>query len=199
MKVKICGITNYTDALACCISGAQYLGFNFYHKSKRYIQPHQAREIINVLPRHIKTVGIFVNHSLAEVKEICLITGIDILQFHGDEGLGFVKNFSKPCIKRISQEEFSSFRIDDFKSLYAVLIDAIDPEYGGTGKIADLDFAKACAQHLKLFLAGGVNEENVKSITLKVKPYAVDVCSGLEKSAGKKSKNKIAKFFANIS
>lgn len=195
MKVKICGITNYEDAMLSYDLGADYIGFNFYKASKRYIKPEDALSIITRLPTDLQTVGIFVNHSKAQIIEIVNTTKLDILQFHGDETLVFTEQFALPCIKRITPSEFYLYDLERFNNLYAVLIDAQSEEYGGTGQLADLKFASVVAKQLPMFLAGGITDKNIFAMMNLIHPYAMDICSGVERVAGKKSEEKMMRLF----
>lgn len=195
MHVKICGITNIEDAILSHELGADFLGFNFYKKSKRYISPKIASQIIDSLPKNYQTVGIFVNHCADEINSIVKLTKIKFIQLHGNETLDFALQFKVPVIKRITEQEFKCNTLDDYKKLFAVLIDAIDPNYGGSGKVADWKFAYQVAKELPLFLAGGITKDNILFASDLIKPYALDICSGLEEYPGKKSPVKISQLF----
>lgn len=199
MHVKNCGITNIEDALFSYELGATFLGFNFYQKSKRYITPEAALKIIAKLPKNYQTVGVFVNSSIEEINSIVDFTKIKFIQLHGDETLESAFKFKSPVIKRITEKELKDNNLEVYKKLFAVLIDACDPNYGGSGKIADWQFANYIAKELPLFLAGGINEENIMDAIDLVKPYAVDICSGLEDYPRKKSPAKMSRLFTKIS
>lgn len=197
MQVKICGITNSTDALLAVNLGAWALGFNFYQESPRYILPEYAKKIIQQLPSEIVTVGIFVNAPSESIDQIRAVTHIQMLQLHGDESPGFCKQFSCPVIKAISpriNDDLTS--LDSYSDLFAVLIDAFSlQQHGGTGLCADWMLAKKIAKERSTILAGGLNADNVVEAIRSVKPKMVDVCSGVEESPGIKSLLKMQALF----
>jgi phosphoribosylanthranilate isomerase len=202
-KVKICGITNLEDALLSAKFGADALGFNFYAKSPRYIEPEKAREIIDQLPEKILKVGVFVNETLEKVAEISTIASLDAIQLHGEEtpeycgeiklktNLEIIKAFR--VSPEFLPEDVMKYKVD------AILLDAYNPqEHGGTGETFDWEIAKKVQEIFpKMYLAGGLNDNNVSNAMNLVKPYAVDVCSGIEASKGKKDEVKLANFLRN--
>ena len=205
---KICGVTNLDDARAAVDAGADLIGFNFYRRSPRFIEPDAAREIIDAIQssRHrlVKPVGVFVNESIKEVVRIATETQLDGIQLHGEEGEDFcaeLKNGSfKPfVIKAITGQtvdlaEFEQYAVDAF------MVDAYDPKLrGGTGRIADWATAREAAKKLpRVFLAGGLSPENVGNAIAAVRPYAVDACSSLEVSPGKKDHTRMKEFVAAV-
>ena len=199
VKVKICGITSREDAIGAMEAGADALGFVFYSKSPRYIAPKVAAEIIASLPPFISNVGLFVNASGQEVRQIIERTGIDTLQFHGEESAEDCAPFLRQCIK--------AFRIANVESLQqlpafhtrAWLLDSFVPgEQGGTGVTFNWALAKqAVSLNRPVILAGGLSPENVQEAIRQVRPYAVDVSSGVESSPGKKDLNKVRAFIKN--
>ena len=189
--VKVCGITNLEDALAAVEAGADMLGFNFYARSPRNVTTDVARRIVEHLPESISCVGVFVNAPTpAEVLKIAGESGVSAAQLHGDEtpefcralrGLTTIKALRVG--KGFAAETAALFETD------AVLLDAYAADaYGGTGHTFDWALARATREVVpKLFLAGGLNAENVAEAIESVGPYAVDVCSGVETSPGRKS------------
>jgi phosphoribosylanthranilate isomerase len=205
-KVKICGITNLEDARNAVECGADMLGFNFYKGSKRYIEPEKAREIIDQLPISSGNLGVFVNESLDELLEIADFVGIDGLQLHGDEDNFFIdqlqqrtKRFTIKAFKVSS--EFDVTSVLDWNVSYQ-MFDTYSPDsVGGTGKTFDWDnFAADICLWVPetAYLAGGLTPENVAKAIRIVRPFAVDVASGVESSPGKKDPNKVAAFIKAV-
>ncbi len=199
VKVKICGITNYEDALAALNMGADLLGFNFYSKSPRFIPPEKARQIISKLPAFVDIAAVFVNESIERIHEINNMCQLDWVQLHGDEDIEFCKQFRSHNVKvmkaiRVKDQSDVQSAEDYFTD--AVLLDAFDPDkYGGTG----LTFDWNVIGHInkRIFLAGGINPDNAaKAAELGV--YGIDVCSGIEAKPGKKDHEKMKKLFENI-
>ena len=199
-KVKICGITNLEDALLSAKFGADALGFNFYEKSPRYILPEKAREIIEKLPKEVMKVGVFVNESLEKIAEIASIAKLDALQLHGEE----TPEFARELKTKTNLEIIKAFRVSpEFKpedvlqyEVDAVLLDAYSPrEHGGTGETFDWGIAKKVQEIFpKMYLAGGLNDINIVRAMDIVKPFAVDVCSGIEIEKGLKNEIKLINF-----
>ncbi len=199
-KIKICGITNLKDAKAAVKLGADYLGFIFYRKSPRYIRPEKAQDIISKLPKKVKTVGVFVNEKVDAVKRIARITGIRLLQFHGDETQGYCKEFKLPVIKALRIKGEKDLRkINDYDVDFFLLDNYLPNKFGGTGKRFDWGvLSKIKRINKKFFLSGGINPENVVLAIRNVSPFAADASSGLEKSLGKKDHKIMKKLFYNI-
>jgi phosphoribosylanthranilate isomerase len=192
--VKICGITNLEDALCAVDAGAGALGFNFYKKSPRYIQPELAREIIENLPKRVLTVGVFVNEHREELNSIAKEAGVTALQLHGDESPQYCADLSDwYVIKAFSvANDFNVKAVLDYR-VKAVMVDARHATLrGGTGLIADWSTAKRIRElEVPLFLAGGLSPDNVREAIAVVKPYAVDACSALEERPGKKNQRRL--------
>ena len=195
VKVKICGITSLEDALTAISAGADALGFVFHTESPRHIFPEQAAAIIKQLPPFIQAVGLFVNESRDTVNSTADLCGLDIVQLHGDETPNFCDSINRRIIK--------AFRIKDFFSLDAVndycvaacLLDAWSPAaHGGTGQTFNWEIASAAAAQKPIILAGGLTPGNVAEAVRQVKPYAVDVSSGVESSPGHKDSEKVRNF-----
>ena len=194
--VKICGITNIADALAATESGADALGLMFYEKSPRNIALKTAVEIARELPPFVIKVGVFVNAPEAEVMRAVSECGLNILQFHGDETPEYCQLFPVMTIKAFRIKDAASLTsLPDYKT-DAWLLDAYTPDKpGGTGEKFNWDRAIE-AQKLgrPIFLAGGLTPENVAEAVRRVRPYAVDVSSGVETSPGKKDHEKVRAF-----
>jgi phosphoribosylanthranilate isomerase len=195
VKVKICGITNWTDARRAVAAGADFLGFNFYPPSPRYIAPARARRIVRRLPRHITVVGVFVNEPEEKMLKIARVVGLDCLQLHGDESPELVSRLKPafPVIKALRvQKSFRPAQLAQFKRAAAFLLDGFQPRrYGGTGKTFNWSIARRANRNGRIFLAGGLTPQNVVAAIHAVRPYAVDVCSGVEARPGKKDPARI--------
>lgn len=198
VRIKICGVTNIADAVAAVDAGADALGFMFFENSKRNVLPAQAAEIIRELPPFVSKVGVFVNATKEFVRSTVEMSGIDTLQFHGEEPPQFCAQFGLKTIK--------AFRIRDRESLHdcsayrnsAWLLDSyVDGAHGGTGVAFNWDVAaEATRLSRMIILAGGLKVETVGDAVRKVRPYALDVSSGVESMPGKKDHAKIREFIA---
>ena len=199
--VKICGITNLPDAQAAVDAGADLLGFNFYERSPRYVSPAAARKIIDQLPNHVLSVGVFVNESLPTIRSIASTSKIDELQLHGDESPDY-------CNQLDDHKIIKAFRVGNMFdpqqtlefAVESIMLDAGHPELrGGTGTVFDWSVAvKVSELGKQLFLAGGLGVENVAVAIKTVRPFAVDACSALEVQPGKKDQRKVAEFVAAV-
>lgn len=199
LKIKICGITNREDALRCIDAGANALGFIFYKKSPRYIEPSIAATIIGELPSYIAPVGVFVNEKRPFIEQTIAETNIRIIQFSGDEMPEDCNGYSLKVWKAFRFSSMDEVEIAQRYSISAALIDGVDNNlYGGTGTLADFSIASAVKQFHPVVLAGGLNPENVLSAIHHVQPYAIDVNSGIERSPGKKDEKKIASLFNQL-
>jgi phosphoribosylanthranilate isomerase len=195
--VKICGITNLEDALCAVDAGAGALGFNFYKPSPRFIDPSNAREIIEKLPKKILTVGVFVNEELNTLKSTATEAGVTALQLHGDESPQYCAELKDwYVIKAFAVRDGFDTTVALDYPVKAVMIDARHKTLrGGTGLLADWSVAKRIRELGKpLFLAGGLSPDNVREAISVVKPYAVDACSALEESPGKKNHKNVEAF-----
>jgi phosphoribosylanthranilate isomerase len=196
--VKICGITNLEDALMCAESGADALGFNFYRQSPRYIEPLAARQIINILPKRILTVGVFVNEPTpATVERIVTESGIDAVQLHGDESPDYCRALGDRYVIKVLKAgtDFEPESALEYEGR-AIMLDTFDPEiHGGTGRVFNWAVARKIRTLVPtLFLAGGLSPENVRDAINAVNPYAVDACSALEVNPGKKDSSRVEAF-----
>jgi phosphoribosylanthranilate isomerase len=198
-KVKICGITNYEDAVAAMEMGADLLGFNFCRQSPRYVTPATAAQIITRLPAFIDVVGVFVNCPLEEIREIAGQCQLDWVQLHGDENTEFCRWLAYDSVKTMKALRVKTAddlrQVDDY-STDAILLDAYDrARYGGTGITFDWNIIGHIGR--RTFLAGGINPKNaVAAVELGV--YGIDVCSGVESTPGKKDHKKLKALFDNI-
>jgi phosphoribosylanthranilate isomerase len=196
VKVKICGITNVPDALAAAEAGADVVGFVFHEQSPRFVRIGEAAEIIRELPPHVLKAGVFVNAPEDFVAEAIQNCGLNLLQFHGDETPEYCVQFGPLSIK--------AFRIRDAASLNglqayktdAFLLDAYSPsQRGGTGETFNWALAAGAQKFGRpIFLAGGLKPENVSEAIRQVRPYGVDVSSGVEKAPRVKNHAKVKAF-----
>ncbi len=189
MRVKICGITNLEDAINAIEAGADALGFVFYQKSPRYIDPVEAKNIIEQLPPFVQIVGLFVNVSAPQIDFISNMLKLDIAQIHFEADVYFYKSLQSKHIKVVrakSKEDLELYK-DEYR-----IVDAFVESYGGEGKRINLEWFKGvdCS---KIILAGGLTSSNIKELK-DFNFYALDVSSGVEKSKGKKDKQKIIDF-----
>lgn len=195
-KIKICGIKTVTDALAAMEAGADLIGFNFYPKSPRYIDVGKCRDIMSVMRKygHITYVGVFVNASAGEIRATMETLGLSLAQLHGDE--------TSEILNALDGIAFKAFRgvpqsLDGFArhAAPALLVDAsVKGAYGGTGVTADWNAAAELAKQYPLLLAGGLTVENVAEAVRQVRPWGVDVASGVESRVGSKDANKMKAF-----
>ncbi len=196
VKVKICGITNPDDALAAADAGADSLGFVFYKGSPRYIDPREAGKIIRGLPLFVTPVGVFVNETAEAVEEIAGISGIQVIQLHGEEPPDFCRR-SRPVIKAVRVRSLQSLNgLESFQGLAAAfLLDAYAPDAaGGTGLTFNWDIAGSAKRFGRIILAGGLTTDNIAGAVRHVRPFGVDVSSGVEKARGRKDHAKVRLF-----
>lgn len=200
--IKICGITNRADADAAVEAGADALGFNFYRRSPRYIEPEQAREIIERLPATVLCVGVFVNEAEPlEVARLADAAGVGAVQLHGDESPEYCRALQERYVIKALRagENFSPERATEYET-QAILLDAFSATtYGGTGRTVDWSLARRVRElTAKLFLAGGLSPENVSGAIAAVEPYAVDACSSLESAPGRKDVLRVRAFITAV-
>lgn len=206
VKVKICGITNWADARCACAAGTHFLGFNFYRRSSRYIDPERARSIVRRLPANVSSVGIFVNEPEENLIRTARGLNLKYVQLHGDEtaamvsrlrrALGAVKIIKAIRVKRAGDAKKAA----RFDGASAILLDGFDSRRrGGAGKTFDWSLASFANGYQRIFLAGGLTPENVAEAIRIVRPYAIDVCSGVESSPGKKDRSKIKALMRAVS
>ena len=197
--VKICGITNLDDALFASEAGADALGFVFYKKSPRYVEPKKAWDIIKRLPPFVTTVGVFADQTEAEIKGIISETDIDIVQLHGEEPPEFCEGLNKRVIKAIRVRGMENLtEVKRYKAC-ALLLDTYDRNLkGGTGKIFNWEIAREAKVFNKIIIAGGLTPDNVADAIKVVQPYAVDVSSGVEKQKGLKDHLKVKAFIYKV-
>lgn len=198
LMVKICGITRREDAQAAVAAGADALGFMFYEPSKRHITPENAARMIAEIPVAVERVGVFVNADEATIRQAVEISGINVIQFHGDEVPEFCERFRPLKIwKAFRMENADSLRmLPQFDQADAWLLDSyVKGVHGGTGETFNWDLAiEAKALGRPVILAGGLVAENVGDAVRQVQPYGIDVSSGVESRPGIKDEDKIRAF-----
>jgi phosphoribosylanthranilate isomerase len=202
VRVKICGITNAADALAAVDAGANLLGFNFYVKSARRITEDEAAKIRPRLPKEVDAVGIFVNTPTADVAALCKSLELDAAQLHGEESAETVAELasSVPVVKAFRVDpDFDLKILNDYPGAFAFLFDAaLTGQYGGTGRTTDWDAARRAATKHRIILAGGLKVENVAAAVRIVRPYGIDVASGVESKPGKKDHGRLREFIQEV-
>lgn len=201
VRVKICGITNFEDAHEAINLGADALGFNFYKRSPRYLEPAKAKPIIEALPPLISLVGIFADEFSPErIRTIAHAVGLGTIQLHGSESPEYIKKISEVRIIKAFRvnESFDVSQLAAYQ-VGAYLLDTYDSkQLGGTGKTFNWDVAVQAKPFGRVILAGGLSPENVAEAILQVRPYAVDVCSAIESDPGKKDFQKMEALFREI-
>ncbi len=194
VRVKICGITRTEDALKAVEFGADALGFVFYPGSPRYVEPGRAREIISALPPLVTAVGVFVNEDPSRIEEISKTAGIDIVQLHGDEPAEFCSLWPR-VVKAFRVREFSDLSPLEKYRVSAFLLDTYSPDMpGGTGQVFNWDIALEAKRFGTVILSGGLTPDNIEKAVRWVRPYAVDVSSGVEADKGIKDLEKMRLF-----
>lgn len=194
MRVKICGITRFEDAHAAVRFGADAIGFVFYEASPRHVFPETVRDIISNLPPFITTVGVFVNATPSEINEIVEITGIDVVQLHGEEPPEECSLWPR-VIKAIKVKGIRDLQELRRYKVSAYLLDTYSPDMpGGTGTTFNWDIAIEAKRFGPVILAGGLDPDNIRDAVKRVAPYAVDVSSGVEAEKGIKDHEKMRLF-----
>jgi phosphoribosylanthranilate isomerase len=203
--VKVCGLTTPAEALACARAGVDWIGLNFHPASPRYVTPEIAAEIAATLPDECSAVGLFVNRPTAEVLDIASRVGLRLIQLHGDEP-------AQDLVTLATLRVVRAFRLGDRAAVdrmsaylrqaealgsppFAALIDGyVSGQAGGTGRAIDADILDVLPPVPRLILAGGLNPVNVAARVARVRPWMVDVASGVESSPGRKDPEKVAAF-----
>jgi phosphoribosylanthranilate isomerase len=195
--IKVCGITRLVDALHALQQGATALGFVFWPNSPRAIDPGDAREIIAALPDGVMSVGVFVNESAQQVQDAVAASGVCAVQLHGDERPDDFEFLAQPLLRSVTLDHLDETS-RGWPADTTWLLDASDRvRRGGTGVQIDWDRAAAVARHHKVVLAGGLNASNVEDAIRTVRPFGVDVSSGVEASPGIKDFEKVSAFLVN--
>ncbi|HIJ80226.1 MAG TPA: phosphoribosylanthranilate isomerase [Desulfuromonadales bacterium] len=195
VRVKICGITSLEDALLAINAGADALGFVFFEESSRFITPDNAAAVIRRLPPFVQTVGLFVNEELASVNMIAGQCGLDLVQLHGEESPEYCMGINRRVIKAFRVKDSSVLDELPRYDVAGYLLDTWSPvAHGGTGTTFNWEIAARAASQRPIILAGGLTPENVGDAIRQVRPYAVDVSSGVESAPGKKDVLKVTSF-----
>ncbi len=198
VRLKICGITNWADAVLAVDVGADMLGFNFHCRSPRFVQVRNASQIIQKLPRNVHAIGVFVNAAVDDVAAVAANAGLHGLQLHGDEPPEQVATLAKrwPVIKAFRVgKKFALPALSPYGMAHAFLLDGFSrTAFGGTGMTFDWSIARQAVRYGRIFVAGGLTVENVRGALQTARPYAVDVCSGVEALPGRKDAGKLLQF-----
>ena len=196
-KIKICGMTTIDDAQVAVEAGADMIGLIFYPPSPRYVSPRQAQRIVQALPDSCRAVGVFVNEDCETITQIVGESGVRIVQLHGTESPALCQRLPWPVFKTFRfTSEIRPERMRDYQ-VKAFLIEGFNADfYGGTGTRADWQQSAALHQYGRIILAGGLTADNVAEAIRIVKPYAVDVCSGVEHEPGAKDWSRVRAFIA---
>src|SRR5262245_51495946 len=197
-RVKICGITRTADAAAAASAGADAIGLVFYPPSPRFLSVERALEIRGALPAFVQTVALFVNADAAQVAQVIGRVHPGMLQFHGDEPAGFCAQFGVPYVKacRVKPGVAALEYLRPYSGAAAWLLDSHVPEYGGVGE--SFDWSLVPSTDKPVILSGGLSAANVREAIRRVRPWGVDVSSGVESAKGIKDAAKIAAFIAEV-
>jgi phosphoribosylanthranilate isomerase len=203
VNIKICGITNADDGLAAVAAGADALGFVFHKASPRCVTADVVRRIIASLPPFVLSVGVFVNEDMKVVRDLMDSCGLALAQLHGDESAAYCEQLGRPILKAIRLRDMASFlSLAEYKGRAGVRGFVIDTysesAYGGTGRTTDWPLAAEAAKIAPIFLAGGLTPDNVGEAIIKVRPYGIDVSSGVEAAPGKKDPVKVKAFIEAV-
>jgi phosphoribosylanthranilate isomerase len=198
MFAKICGITRVEDARHAVEHGATALGFVFWPNSSRAVTTEQARAIVDTLPATIEAVGVFVNASAEEIRQIAAGARLSAVQLHGDEAPEMARALAAPVFRSVTLADAERV-IGEWPDSATLLLDAADPvRRGGTGVVVDWTKAAAIARVRRTVLAGGLTPANVAEAIAQVRPFGVDVSSGVESAPGIKDPDKVAAFLAAV-
>ena len=194
-RVKICGITRLDDARAAVRAGADALGFNFWPGSRRFIAPAAARAIVAALPPFVTAVGVFVDAGREELLAAAALSGVQLLQLHGDEPPGLCAHLPLPVLKalRVTGPEVLDL-MRRYPGVAGFLLDAPSAGFGGGGRTFDWSLAAAAAAQATVVLAGGLTPANVAEAVRAVRPWGVDVASGVESAPGVKDHQLVSRF-----
>jgi len=193
MFLKICGLTNEGDAAHAAAAGATALGVVFAPSSPRCVSADTARDIVEAVPAHVPVVGVFVNAPLEEIVAVVAHTGIRVVQLHGDEPERYAAALKMPLLRAAGVD----VALDSWPTATLLLDATSAAQRGGTGQRVDWEKAAAVASRRKTVLAGGLTPDNVADAIGVVRPFGVDVSSGVEASPGRKDRDKVSRFLEN--
>lgn len=200
VRVKICGITSREDAWAAVEAGADALGFIFAEGTPRYIHPPAAAVIVGEMPPFVTTVGVFVHRPPDEIERIVGVSGVGLAQLHGHESPDLCSQLRTPFIKAIRVQSTTDLEVvAHYPRARAFLLDAyVADQPGGTGRTFPWEIAAEAARRTRVILSGGLRPDNIARAVAQVRPYAVDVCSGVEASPGRKDHQKVREFIEQL-
>lgn len=200
--MKICGITRRADAEAAVEAGAAALGFVFWPKSPRAIDPYRARAIVSALPPFVSTVGVFVDQPLEYVNGVAKLARLSAVQLHGEERGDYIAGIDRPVVKSVALRNGlapAAGVVEAWPSHVLLLLDVHDPvRRGGTGRTVDWSVAAGIARSRRVVLAGGLTAENVGEAIARVQPFGIDVSSGVEAAPGIKDHGRIKALFEAV-
>jgi len=198
VKVKVCGMTSLKDALVAVEEGADAVGFIFYKKSPRSVTRKLVREIVLELPPFVDIVGVFVDETAEQINKIADYCNLDMIQLHGDESPAFCKKIRRRVIKAFKVKDMQSVKKLSGFQVSGFLLDTFSEDlHGGTGKVFDWNLALPAKKFGPVIMAGGLTPNNVRQAIQQIRPYGVDVCSGVESQPGVKDHKKVRAFLEN--
>ena len=198
VKVKVCGMTSLKDALVAVEEGADAVGFIFYKKSPRSVTRKLVREIVLELPPFVDIVGVFVDETAEQINKIADYCNLDMIQLHGDESPAFCKKIRRRVIKAFKVKDMQSVKKLSGFQVSGFLLDTFSEDlHGGTGKVFDWNLALPAKKFGPVIMAGGMTPNNVRQAIQQIRPYGVDVCSGVESQPGVKDHKKVRAFLEN--
>jgi phosphoribosylanthranilate isomerase len=200
LLIKVCGITRRDDAEAAVEAGAGALGFVFWPNSPRFVDPYRARAIVAALPAFVTTVGVFVNQTPEYINEVAALVRLGVVQLHGEEPVDELARIARPVLKAFPVAgSVEPAGVDVWPAAVTLLLDVHDTEKrGGTGRTIDWDVAVRIASRRRSILAGGLTPDNVADAIARVRPFGLDVSSGVERSPGIKDHGRVRAFFEAV-
>jgi len=200
MFVKICGIRKLADAEAAVDYGASAIGFVFWRDSPRFIDPYRARIIARAMPPFVTPVGVFVNQPAVEVNAVAALVGLGAVQLHGDETIAYASGIRRPVVKALPcDDSVCDGEAEAWPARMTLLLDVSDPaRRGGTGRTVNWATAATISARRRILLAGGLRAENVAEAITLVRPFGIDVSSGVESAPGVKDRGRLRALFEAI-